>query len=55
MLSGKVQGVFPLKPLLIPRVEGGNIVVELDLEEYLQGIEELQYSVVGRLILQKGV
>lgn len=47
---GKING---LKPLTIPRYERGNLVVYLDQEDY-KGIEELQYSVVGRLFFYQG-
>lgn len=38
----------------MPRLEGGNIVVALDDEDYLNGVEELKYIVVGRDTIQKG-
>lgn len=55
----KIQGTeddisFPLKPLPNPRLVGGNIVVEVDKEDYQRGIEKLKYSVIGRLSLQRG-
>lgn len=30
--------VLPLKPLNVPRIEGGNLVVELDETEYKKGV-----------------
>lgn len=52
-LHGKEDGV-PIKHLSLLRIEGGNIVVEVDKEQYQKGINEPNYSVVGRLSLQKG-
>lgn len=34
---------------------GENIVVEVDDIDYCKGVEELQFSVVGRLSLQRGL
>lgn len=48
------EEVVPLKPIALPRVEGGNVVVKIDEENYQKGVNELQYSVVRRLSLQKG-
>lgn len=45
--------VSSLKPFSIPRVEGGNVIVDLDDDDYSPGIEELQFSVVGRLFLPR--
>lgn len=47
-------GIIPLKPIVLPRFEGGNVVVEIDEEDYQKGVNEIQYSVVGQLRLQKG-
>lgn len=41
------------KPITKARREGGNIVVDLDVEDYRRGVEELIYSVVGCLSIQK--
>lgn len=43
-----------LKPLPIPRVEGGNVVVEIDEDDNHKGVNELMFSVVGKLSLQNG-
>lgn len=44
------------QPILIQsslqRLEGGNIVVDIDEGEYLKGVRENQFSIIGRLILQ---
>lgn len=37
-----------------PRNERGNIVVDLGEDDYNRGVEELLFSVVGRLFLRKG-
>lgn len=42
-----------MKIPLVPRYEGGNLVVDLDEEAYLKVIEELKHSIVGRLFLQR--
>lgn len=38
-----------------PRVEGGNIAVTVDEDEYAFGVAEFRYSLFGRLVLSKGV
>lgn len=43
-----------LRPPNIPHVEGGNLIVELDMEAYNRDVEELRYSVVGQNFIQKG-
>lgn len=43
-----------MKRFKIPRYEGGNLVIDLDKEDYKRGVEELKYNVVGRLFLTKG-
>lgn len=43
-----------LKPIVVSRREGGNIMVELDVDDYHMGVKELQHSVALRLVLQKG-
>lgn len=35
-------------------MEGGYIFVDLDVRDYEKGTEELKFSVVGRLMIQKG-
>lgn len=37
-----------------PVFEGGNPTVSLNEDEYLRRVESIKYSVIGRLILQKG-
>lgn len=46
--------VIPFRPLSTPRFEGGNLIVELDMEDYKKEVEELCFSIVGRNYLQKG-
>lgn len=43
-----------LKFIAAPRQEGRNIVVQLDFDDYIRGVKELQYSLVGRLSIQRG-
>lgn len=45
---------IPLKPIPSLKVVGGNIVVELDDEDYKRGIDHLRFSVLGRLSLHRG-
>lgn len=52
--NGDNGSSVPMKPLSITRVEGGNLLVELDVDDYKKGVEELRFSVVGRNHLQKG-
>lgn len=42
-----------LKSLSIPCSEGGNIIVDVDDDDYNQKVDELQFSLVGRLFLLK--
>lgn len=41
-----------LKPLANPKLVGGNVLVEVDDKEYRRGVEDLKFSIVGRLSLQ---
>lgn len=43
-----------LKQIAARRREGGNVIVDLDVEEYRKGVEYLKFSIVGRLSLQRG-
>lgn len=38
----------------MPMYEGQNIIVDLDEEDYTSFIEDLKYSIVGRIFLPKG-
>lgn len=40
--------------LSLPRREGGYVIVHPDVDNYRQGIREIQFSVVGRLRLHRG-
>lgn len=42
-----------LREPAILRFEGGNLTVDLDEEDYRKGVEELKFSIVGRLFLLK--
>lgn len=44
---------IPLKPISNPKVVGGNVVVEVDAEEYKRGVENLKFSVIGRLSVHR--
>lgn len=54
-VTQKVDDIFPLKPLSAPKMAGGNIVVEIDEEEYRRGVEDLKFSVIGKLSMSRGV
>lgn len=43
-----------MKSISAPRREGGNIVVELDVDKYKKGVAKLQFSIVGRISIQRG-
>lgn len=49
---GIEEDSIPLKPLLKPRFFVGNVVVEVDDEDYYRGVEE--FSVIGKLLLHRG-
>lgn len=41
-------------PGTMPIFEGGNLVVDLNEYEYRRGVENLKFSVVGKIYLSKG-
>lgn len=43
-----IERGITMKPTAEPRREGGNIIVQLDIEDYIRGVQDLQFSVVGR-------
>lgn len=47
------ETAIPIKPLTLPRFDGRNIIVEVDNEEYEKGVQQCQFDVIGRIILQK--
>lgn len=51
---GKEKECILKKPIPKSRREEGNIVIDLDVDGYRKGVQELIYSVVGRLSLQRG-
>lgn len=53
--ENKARANRPMRTLSIPIYEGDNLIVDLDEEEYLKGIDDLKYSVVGRLYLRRGI
>lgn len=42
-----------LKPILNPRVILGNVVVEVDCDDYHGGVEDLKFSTISRSTLQR--
>lgn len=51
--SKPVAPAIPLEPFAMPRIEGGNVTVELNEEECERGVIDNQFSVIGRLNLMK--
>lgn len=43
-----------LKQPSTPRYKGGNLVVDLNEEKYMRGVDKLKFSVVGKLFLRRG-
>lgn len=37
-----------------PDTEGGNLIIEIDEDEYRKGVEATKHSVIGRLIVRSG-
>lgn len=50
----KNEDIVPLKPITNPIIAGGNIVVEVDDEEYHSVVEELKFCVIGKFNIQRG-
>lgn len=50
--SDRVNEAVPLSPSMMPRMEGGNVVVQVDESEYQEAVKNLQFSVIGRYTLQ---
>lgn len=51
--SKEDEQTIPLKPISNPRLEWGNIVVVVDDDGYCRGIDELKFSIIGRLSLHR--
>lgn len=49
LIGEEVNHGRSLKQTVSPRREGDNAVVELDIEEYKKGIDDLKFSIVGKL------
>lgn len=54
VLTGNKVESIPLNSVPMLRIEGDNITVQIDEGGYRKGIEDNQFSVVGRLGLHKG-
>lgn len=50
---GEREMFHKMKPLARPRFKGGKLVVAIDEENYIKGVEELKHGVVGRIFLKK--
>lgn len=48
------EGFFMMRPLSTPRYEGGNLIMDLDKKEYMKGVGNLKFSVVGQIYLKRG-
>lgn len=48
------RGIVQRKPIAMSCIECGNVIVEVDGDNYRKGVAELKFSVVGRLFIQKG-
>lgn len=53
-LENEEDDIIPLQPTSNPIIAGGNVVVEIDDAEYRRGVEDLKFSVMGKLLLQRG-
>lgn len=49
----EVDEFAPLEPVSNPTIAGGNIVVQVDEEEYKRRVEDLKFNVTGKSILKK--
>lgn len=49
--NGGNRDTVPIKSLPPPRHEVGNILVEVDNEDYQKGVLQCQFDVIGRIIL----
>lgn len=49
VVSGSIDQPRRMKSLLASRREGGNVVVELDVDDYKKGMHELQFNIMGKL------
>lgn len=45
------SGIRTMRTPVAPRYEGGNLIIDLDIEDFMKGNEELKYSIMGRLFL----
>lgn len=46
--------IHMMRSLSTPRYEGGNLIVDLDEDEYIKGVENLKFSAVWRIFLKRG-
>lgn len=44
----------PITQTLPPQLEGGNLVVTIDEEEYIKGLKESKYNAIGILCMRRG-
>lgn len=49
----KESDTLPLIPSTMLKMEGGNVVVQIDEQDYQKAIKYLQFSVIGHLTLHK--
>lgn len=48
------ESAVPIKSILLPHFEGGNIIVKVDEEDYEKRVRECQFDVIGRILLYRG-
>lgn len=48
------KDAISIKPLPTSNVVRGNVVVDVEEKDYQKDFEELRFSIIGRLVLQKG-
>lgn len=49
-----LSGATPLVTAPPPQIEGGNLAIVLDEDEYSKGVRANQFSVIGRVLMQRG-
>lgn len=47
------KSIHVMKPLMALRYVGGNLIGDLDEDEYVKGIENLKFSVVGWIYVKR--
>lgn len=53
ILVNNYDQAIPLNEISEPKIEGGNVTVEIDEVEYQKGVVENQFSVIGRVFVRR--